>query len=338
MHLALNPERENVNLNLTIPRPVLPSMPKHLLPLFSLLCLVSCQSSPALMPSSRPDPGLQASDFASTPDRYLCTVERSQDGSSRIKIMDLSNRSVRAVMIPGQVKSLDGSPQNQKLYASALQNGQMALFEVDITRLTVQRTMSFAQVGLSPDDFLIDQGKLYTVGTQNNKQTAVMSYDLATKGWQPLVYNVKPGMLEFSTTARTLQVLSFGVDEMTRTTIDVNSKQTVSVNYDIAYYKGESKDTLYGGAISRNGRTVFASVNNRINRFELNKDQIRALPPIEITYAQARHVALSRDNRSIYVSHDQPNRVSRIRFNPDGVTYAIEEIAFPGTNNELVVF
>lgn len=313
-------------------------MRTHLLVLCSALALMACQSSPALMPSSRPAPGLQAADFASTPDRYLCTVERSPDGNSRIKIMDLNTRAVRAVGIPGQVKSLDGSPQNQKLYASALHNGQMALFEVDITRLSVQRSMSFAQVGLNPDDFLIDQGKLYTVGTQNNKQTAVMSYDLATKGWQPLVYNVKPGVLEFSTTARSLQVLSFGVDEMTRTTIDVNSKQTVSVNYDIAYYKGESKDTLYGGTISRNGRTVFASVNNRINRFELNKDQIRALPPIEITYAQARHVALSRDNRSIYVSHDQPNRVSRIRFNPDGITYTIDEIAFPGSNNELVVF
>lgn len=304
--------------------------------------LTACQTTTGMVPQTNTVPGtIQAQSQKPTPllaDRYLCTVEhRTENGV--VKIMDLTNRTVRSVFIPGHVTRMSGLQATQKLYASAYQGenkGNQSLYEVDIVKGTVSRTLAFSQIGLNPEDVMIDQGKLYTTGFQQTRG-ALFSYDLNTKGWQPLAYDIKPGVMQWGTSANVLQVLHFNNAQVTRTTVEVSSRRVSSYSYAFTHLN-EQDNKFYGGTITRFGDMLYASVNNRIERYEIKGTQFTRLNPIELKYADVRFIALSRNDRTLYVSHEKQNRVSLVRMNPDGLTYTLDEIAFPGENNELVVF
>lgn len=269
-------------------------------------------------------------------DRYLCSVD-TRDNQALLKILDLQNQGVRSVVIPGQAKHLDGVQSEDKLYVSAVPHGssEQTLYEVYIKTGQVQRLLSFAQVGLKVEDILIQNGKLYAVGIQNQR-TALLSYDLKAYGWQPIVYDFQPGILQYSLQSQELQVLHFGQGVLTRTTVNLNSRQTSAVNYAFNYRAPDNY--FYSGTISRNGRYIFASINDKVERYHIQGQTIQRLTPIILPHAQPRYVALSYNGQYLYVSHNQQHRVSRVHFNTDGMTYRIEDLAFPGFHQELAVF
>lgn len=304
--------------------------------------LTACQTTTGMVPQTNPVPTvIQAQSQKPIPaltDRYLCTVEH-RPGNGIVKIMDLTNRSVRSVFIPGAINRMAGSQLTQKLYVTAYQTenkSSQSLYEVDIVKGTVSRTLGFSQIGLQPADIMIGNDKLYATGIKQN-QGAIFSYDLNTKGWQPLVYDIKPGVMQWGESANVLQVLHFNKAQVTRTTIEVSSRKVSANSYSFSHLN-EQDIKFYGGTITRVGNLLFASVNNRIERYELNGLQFSRLNPIELKYAEVRYIALSRNDRTLYVSHEKQNRVSLVRMNADGLTYTLDEIAFPGENNELVVF
>jgi 6-phosphogluconolactonase (cycloisomerase 2 family) len=94
---------------------------------------------------------------------------------------------------------------------------------------------------------------------------------------------------------------------------------------------------LYNSVISRDGRHLYATIDNKIHRYELQGTQMRRLPPIELRIPEARYLTLSPNANILYVSHDRKNSVSQITLNPDN-TYQVQEFAYPGQNNEVLVF
>lgn len=308
--------------------------------LLILSCLVACLLAACgapvapLLQTGAAD--LRAAAWQQTPDRYLCSVEH-RENQALIKILDLQQQGVRKVVVPGRVKNLDGVQSEGKLYVSAIPVGssEQALYEVQIHTGQVRRLLSFSQVGLNVEDFLIQNGKLYAVGVQNQR-TALLSYDLKAYGWQPVVYDFQPGVLQYSLQNQDLQILHFGQESLTRTMVNLNSRQIYSINY--AFNYKASENYLYSGIISRNGRYIFASINDKVQRYQLQDQMIYRLAPIILPHALPRYVALSQDGQQLYISHNQENRVSRVRFHSDGVTYRIEDLAFPGVHQELAVF
>lgn len=94
---------------------------------------------------------------------------------------------------------------------------------------------------------------------------------------------------------------------------------------------------LYSSVISQDGRFLYATIDNRIERFELQGTSLRKLEPIPLPYKEARHLTLSQDQRTLYVSHEQEGVLSRVKLFPDQ-TYQVDKLAFPGQNKELIVF
>jgi len=94
---------------------------------------------------------------------------------------------------------------------------------------------------------------------------------------------------------------------------------------------------LYNSVISRDGRFLYATIDNKIHRYELQGTQMKRLPPIELRTSEARYLTLSPNASVLYVSHDRQNAISQINLSPDG-GYTIQELAYPGQNNEVFVF
>lgn len=95
---------------------------------------------------------------------------------------------------------------------------------------------------------------------------------------------------------------------------------------------------LFSSAISKDGRFLYATIDNRLERYELQGTTMKHLPPIVLNFKEARYLTLSDDQHTLYVSHDGNTSVSRIRIGADNLTYSVDEIAFPGQNNEVIVF
>lgn len=95
---------------------------------------------------------------------------------------------------------------------------------------------------------------------------------------------------------------------------------------------------LYSSAISKDGRFLYATIDNRLERYELLGTSMKRLNPITLNHKEARNLTLSDDQRTLYVTHDGRTSVSRIRLAADNVNYTLDEIAFPGQNNEIFVF
>jgi 6-phosphogluconolactonase (cycloisomerase 2 family) len=109
-----------------------------------------------------------------------------------------------------------------------------------------------------------------------------------------------------------------------------------SVNRDIA--TETAVGILYSSALSKDGRFLYATIDNRLERYELVGTQLRRLPPIELKTKEARYLTLADDQRTLYVTHDGQQSVSRIRLSPDYLTFQVDEIPFPGQNTQITVF
>lgn len=299
-----------------------------------------------------------------------------------LKVMDLSNRTVRSVFVPGQVLSVDGVPSERKLYLSSREGEeqpQFTLFEVDVEKLLIRRAASFSQAGLWPSDFLVRNNQLLASGTRQG-QGLLLSLDLVQGGWQNLVHSFATGNLEWGKTPDQVQAVAFDEDRITRTTIDIRQKRILNVQsfnhgipfgnnvglsspdssyfYALHQLKGEVEiyaydiasgasnnlisaekavGILYSSVISRDGRFLYATIDNKIHRYELIGTQMKRLPPIELRTSEARYLALSHTGPVLYVSHDRKNSVSQITLQADG-SYTIQDLPYPGQNNEIFVF
>lgn len=349
----------------------------------ALACGISACQSPEV--PSRSAPSLQAASLPqkrTQSDRFLCSMEPGNGGFTMLKVMDLSNRTVRSVFVPGQVLSVDGVPSERKLYLSSREGEdqpQFTLFEVDVEKLLIRRAASFSQAGLWPSDFLVRNNQLLASGTRQG-QGLLLNLDLVQGGWQNLVHSFATGNLEWGKTPDQVQAVAFDEDRITRTTIDIRQKRILNVqsfnhgipfgnnvglsspdasyfyalhqlkgeveiySYDIA--SGASNNLisaekavgiLYSSVISRDGRFLYATIDNKIHRYELIGTQMKRLPPIELRTSEARYLALSHTGPVLYVSHDRKNSVSQITLQADG-SYTIQDLPYPGQNNEIFVF
>lgn len=111
--------------------------------------------------------------------------------------------------------------------------------------------------------------------------------------------------------------------------------QNASVSMDVTTDKAVG--ILYSSAISEDGRFLYATIDNRVERYQLQGTQMKRLPPITLKAKEARHLSLSSDQRTLYVSHDGSTSISRIRLNPD-LSYQVDELSMPGDNTDLIVF
>ena len=268
-------------------------------------------------------------------DRYLCSIEQ-KEAQTLIRVLDLKNAGVRSLSLPGKIHHLSGVQSEQKLYIHASNGQDEALYEMLLDSNQIRRILSFAQIGLKPSGIIIRSNKLYVSGVQNNR-SALLSYDLKAAGWQPIAYDFQPGLLQIGNQIQDLQVLHFGRETLTRTLVNLINRQTQSFNYAFSF-KTRLDDYLYSGVISRNGRYIFASVNDKIERYQLEGKQIQRLTPIALTATRPRHLALSQNGQQLYISHQQENRVTRLSFQHDINSWRTEEIGFPGHHEQLAVF
>ncbi len=315
-------------------------------------------------------------------DRYLCVIEPRNEDQSTIKVMDLSNRLVRSVFLPGRVISLDGNQAANRLYLSVRsgsENPRYTLYELDVTNLNLSRPVSFSQAGLTPVDFKVKEDQLY-VSANRQGNGVLVNHPLSTGGWKYLSTKLEAGQLEWSQRQDVIYSLIFGDDLITRTAINVKTQQIVSRqtfshgipfgnNLGLVAPKGEffyafhqlqgqiylyafdiesnavarqiaveqAVGILYSSVISQDGRFLYATIDNRIERFELRGTALTKLEPIPLPYKEARHLTLSQDQRTLYVSHEQEGVLSRVRLFSDQ-TYQVDKLGFPGQNKELIVF
>lgn len=343
-----------------------------------LLLLSACQAAP--QSAMRPPNALQAQAIQSQTDRFLCVVEPREDDTSTLKVMNLANRQIRAVYVPGRILSLDADQARNKLYLSVRSGGpRFDLYELDVANLTLNRPASFSQAGIRPADIKFREQQILVAGQQQNRGTLV-AYNLAQGGWTNLAYDFQPGRLEWGQQPQIVQAVNFDETNLIRSTIDIQQRRVVRVQtfphgvpfgnniglvapegdyfyalhqlqglveifaFDIAgetvqhdIVTEKAVGILYSSTISKDGRFMYATIDNRVERYELQGTQLRRLPPITLNAKEARYLSLSQDQRTLYVSHDGKASISRIRLAPDQ-SYTLDELAFPGQNNELTVF
>ncbi len=350
---------------------------------FSLLSLLAaCSGVNQAGPSAqvnRPT-SLNAQQTRNQVDRFLCVVEPGEQGST-VKVMNLANRQIRAVYLPGFVQSMDADRERNKLYLSVRSAGpRFDLYELDVNTLTLNRPASFSQAGLNPVDFKVRDQQIFVAGRRDNRGM-MLSYNLQQGGWTNLAFDFLPGRLEWSQQANLIQSVYFDEDNLIRSTIDVAAKRVLKTqtfphdvpfgnNIGLAAPDGEffyalhqlqgqveiyafdinkqqmTKDVnaekavgiLFQSSISKDGRFLYATIDNRLERYELQGTTLRRLPPITLNAKEARYLTLSNDQRTIYVTHDGKASISRIRLAADNVNYAVDEVAFPGQNTEITVF
>lgn len=114
---------------------------------------------------------------------------------------------------------------------------------------------------------------------------------------------------------------------------DINQ---AAVNRQVALQKAVG--ILYSTVISKDGTRLYASIDNRIERFALQGSFMRKMPAIQLRAAEARHLSLSEDQRTLYVSHEDTEQISRVYEVGSENGYRVDEIPFAGKNEELIVF
>lgn len=109
-----------------------------------------------------------------------------------------------------------------------------------------------------------------------------------------------------------------------------------SVNRQVALQKAVG--ILYSSVISKDGTRLYATIDNRVERFELRGAFLRRMPAIPLQANEARHLSLSQDQRTLYITHEDTEQVSRI-FNVNSEQgYRVESFPFAGKNEEVIVF
>lgn len=109
-----------------------------------------------------------------------------------------------------------------------------------------------------------------------------------------------------------------------------------SVNRQVALQKAVG--ILYSSVISKDGTRLYATIDNRVERFELRGAFLRRMPAIPLQANEARHLSLSQDQRTLYITHEDTEQVSRI-FNVNSEQgYRVDSFPFAGKNEEVIVF
>lgn len=341
-----------------------------------LSLLTGCQA----LPQPPVQSSLRAQSMRAESDRFLCVVEPNGE-SSTVKVMNMANKQIRAVYLPGQVLSMDGDRARNKLYLSVRADGpRFDLYELDVATLNLSRPASFSQAGLNPVDFKVRDQQIFAAGRREGRGT-MLGYNLQQGGWTNLALDFLPGRLEWSSQPNLIQSVHFDEENLIRTTIDVVGKRVVKTQtfphgipfgnnigmvapdgeffYALHQLQGlveiyafdidhqvvnkqiateQAIGILFSSAISKDGRFLYATIDNRLERYELQGTALRRLPPVTLNFKEARFLSLSEDQRTLYVTHDGKTSVSRIRIAPDNLNYTVDEIAYPGQNNEIIVF
>lgn len=347
---------------------------------FSLLSLLAACSPAVVNQAPSAAQAALSAQQARNSDRFLCVVEPG-DQSSTVKVMNMANRQIRAVYLPGNVVSMDADRERNKLYLSVRSEGpRFDLFELDVNTLALSRPASFSQAGLMPVDFKVRNQQVFAAGRRDNRGM-MLSYNLQGGGWTNLAFDFLPGRLEWSQQSNLIQSVHFDEDNLVRSTIDVVAKRVVKTQtfphgvpfgnnigmvapdgeyfYALHQLQGlveiyafditqqivnkhisteKAVGILFNSTISKDGRFLYATIDNRLERYELQGTSLRRLTPVTLNVKEARYLTLSDDQRTLYVTHDGRTSVSRIRLAADNVNYTVDEIAFPGQNNEITVF
>lgn len=343
----------------------------------ALLGLAGCAQPAAQVPAA-----LRAQATATRQgDNFLCVIEPNGAKASTVKVMNLLNRQIRAVYLPGLIQSMDADQARNKLYLSVRsEDNRYDLYELDVATLTLNRPASFTQAGIVPVDFKVRNQTIFVAGKRDNRGI-MLAHPLQQGGWENLAYDFLPGRLEWSAQPNQLQSVFFDEENLVRSTIDVAQKRVTKVqtfphgipfgnNLGMASNDGEyfyalhqlqglveifafdishqvvAKDItteqaigiLFSSAISKDGRFLYATIDNRLERYELQGTTLKHLPPIALNFKEARYLALSADQHTLYVSHDGNASVSRIHIGADNLSYTVDELAMPGQNNEVLVF
>ena len=343
----------------------------------SLLMLAGCAAPAPQSAAVR----TQANSVRAKADSFLCVIEPNGDQASTVKVMNLANRQLRAVYLPGLVQSMDADRARNKLYFSVRTEGpRFDLYELDVATLTLNRPASFTQVGLMPVDFRMRDQRVFVAGRREGRGQ-LLGHPLQQGGWESLAFDFLPGRLEWASQPNLLQSVFFDEDNLVRTTIDVVARRIVKTQtfphgipfgnnvgmatpdgeffyalhqlqglveiyaFDIARQVMAKEITteqavgiLFSSAISKDGRFLYATIDNRLERYELQGTSMKHLPPVTLNFKEARYLTLSEDQHTLYVTHDGRTSVSRIHIAPDNINYTVDEIAFPGQNNEVIVF
>lgn len=308
---------------------------KLMMGLLSSCVLTACQNATPLSLSPIPQQQLQANSYdPQYQDTYLCAVEH-REKQSIVKSMDLQTHQMRSTFVPGKVHGLAGDPDTRTLYIHAQEGAYHSLYAVDVKSNSIKREAMFNQVGLIPEDFVITKGMLYVVGHQKNG-TALMRMDLRTKQWMPVVYGVKPGDLEANLSNNDLQVLNFSDESLTKTTINVSMGQKKEVYFDFS--QKDRHEKKLNGVISQSGNYIYANFSDKIGRYRVQANKLVRLNPIPMNTTQARYVALSRNEGTLYVTTEQSNQVLQVHMSPNGENFKVRPLSFPGDNHELVAF
>ncbi len=112
--------------------------------------------------------------------------------------------------------------------------------------------------------------------------------------------------------------------------------ESQSVNRHVALQKAVG--ILYSSVISKDGRYLYATIDNRIERFELQGTFLRRMRPVNLKINEARHLTLSQDQRTLYVTHESSDQISQIHQIDSEVGYRVDNFPLAGKNREVLVF
>lgn len=361
-----------------------------------ILALGACQQSyaplnPAVGPGLTAQSNTTANDPAQDPglnpslqrDQYLCVVEPTPNNRSTLKIMNLQNRWVRRMDLPGRVLTLTGDRPNAKLYLSlrsGTSNPDYNLFVLNLRDFMLDHSLSFSQARLVPIDVKV-RGREAFVSAKEGGIGGLLRNELDTGAWEYLASHFPAGLLEWGDQPNLIQSVYFGDDNIERTTIDIEAQQVVdqqkfphgvpfgnnvgllspqgkffyafhqlkgevslyafdikegSVNRQVALQKAVG--ILYSTAISKDGTRLYATIDNRVERFALQGAFMRKMPAIQLPVTEARHLSLSEDQRTLYVTHEDSDQVSRVMNVDSEHNYRVDAFPFAGKNEEVIVF
>lgn len=95
---------------------------------------------------------------------------------------------------------------------------------------------------------------------------------------------------------------------------------------------------LYGAAVSKDGKQLFANVNREIFHYKLEGDQLITLPKVSLNIPESRNMAMSSDNKTLYVTHETGSSLSIVKFSNDLTKYEILPMNIGGNSSEIFIF
>lgn len=95
---------------------------------------------------------------------------------------------------------------------------------------------------------------------------------------------------------------------------------------------------LYGATVSKDGKQLFANVNREIFHYKLEGEKLITLPKIALPTPESRNMAMSSDNKTLYVTHESGTNLSIVKFSNDLNKYEVIPMNIGGNSSEIFIF